>query len=398
MRRKIILTSLILSVFLFLIWFGFSVFSPLPGQQQPTVEPAAEFKPDIDFSLPTPQPLEEEQIGSTPSLKQTAWIPDWDFANGFASFKSSYQYFDSVSPVWYNLEDDGYIRTTRHSYDELRSFTRQRGIELIPSIANFQADQLHYIINDDQRLEAHIQFLISEVEKYDYDGVDIDYESIYLEDQPEFLYLLRSLYEYLDPLGKKLSIAVMPIWSESDLVFSLRQTRQAQDYYEIGQYVHEFRIMSYNITNFNSTYPGPVAPLDWGEAVLRYTIPRVPSEKIFLGIGLYGYDGWSNNPVVPQPYLGITANGFQSTGQADAVTYDIVQNLRAAYKVSDILEPHSGEKLMHYIVNGKDYYIYYTDSKSTKPRIDLAERYRIAGVAHWRLGGEDPGVYSLIGD
>lgn len=387
------MTTIFIFLLIGLMYFGLSAFVSYPPEEIPVqTSSSSSVAASIDFSKPTPPPLNRR--AAMAGLKQTAWIPDWDFNKGFSSFANNPQAFHSVSPVWYSLNDDGGTVAKRVGYDRIRPLSKQYGIKLIPSVANFDADQFKKILSDKSKLDAHIQFLISEVETYDFDGLDLDYESMYYEDQPAFLYMLQKLYDYMEGHNKLLTIAVMPTWTRADIYRTLRQTRRAQDWHEVGKYVHELRIMTYNLTNYNSQYPGPVAPLDWMEANLRYARSAVDQDKIVLGVNHYGYDGWSNNLVIAPRYLGFLSNGSLEKGQADAVTYKQVREYDR-YKVSDVLDPDSGEKIMKYRFEDKDYVIYYPDRASTALRFDLAKRYGIAGIAYWRMGDEDTSVYTL---
>lgn len=351
---------------------------------------------EFDFNSPTQAPLNPKD-SSIPTLKQTAWIPDWDFTNGFNSLKANYQYFDSVSPVWYYLNEDGSVKEAKKGVSDIRNFTKSKNIKLIPSISDFNSDNFHNILKSEEETDKHIDYLINEIETNDYDGFDLDYESIYINDQPEYLYLIKKLYEYLDARDKKLTIAVMPKWTDMDVNKVLRQTRKVQDWGEIGQYVHELRIMTYEVTGPSSKYPGPISPIDWMEANLRYAERKVDMDKVVLGIGLYAYGGWGENLVVPDPYLGVPANPGAEKVQASALTYDGIVE-RKASSTKDVLDPITKEKMLYYTKEGSDYIAFYMDDAAAAFRFDLAKKYAAAGVAHWRMGSEDASIYKLISD
>lgn len=387
------------------MWFGIRAFIPLPSgyYEEPEYvnlisnnsEPDTE-QTDIDFTSPTPAPVNTKTQATNTRLKQTAWIPDFDFTNGYNSFVKNHTYFDSVSPVWYQLDENGKVLSNQQRASELRSFTTQNGIKLIPSIASFSAERLHKILNNEKKFNEHIQYLKDQIEKFNLDGLDLDHESIYLEDKPEYLELTRQLYEYLDARGKKLSMAVIPKWTDSDINYSYRQTRESQDWQEISRYVHELRIMSYAYASSSTKYPAPISPIDWNWAILRYAQRYADADKIYMGIALYGLDGWSQNPDIPQPYLGLNANGNAGSIQVDAVTYKDVETQRAKYQTDKYIEEYSEERVLEYTYNGKNYIIFYMDKAALAPRLDLAKHFGIAGIAHWRLGGEQSGIYSLI--
>ncbi len=392
LRRKLLLLVLFLLMLCAWLYFGAVLLSTTGGIEElftplPTIP---NYTQGLDFTKPVPQPL--SQPSPTIKLKQTAWIPDWDMTDGLKALAQAASTFDSVSPVWYYVNDKGLIDSKQNKLAETLAITTPSHIKLIPSIADFSADHMHIILGDSQKLQAHVDYLISEVEKYNYDGLDLDYESIYLDDQSAYLSLVRKLYEYLDGKGKKLTVAVMPQWSHREIYATLLQTRAVQDWTEMIPIVHELRIMAYNYTDYTSTFSGPIAPLDWAEAVLREARADVKLDKVVLGVSLYGYDGWSNNLVQPSPYLGQLANPPSGKGQADAVTYQDVLKSKAT-AVSDALEPISGEKVLQYKLKDKQYLVYYQDGESVALRKQLANSFNIGGLAFWRMGGEDVNAY-----
>jgi spore germination protein YaaH len=338
-------------------------------------------------------PINEQE--QSVSLKQTGWIPDWAYSAGYTTLASNTEHFDSISPVFYELQSGGSIKKYDSHIQDLLSFARSKGIEVIPSIASFSADDLHEVIEEDEKLNSHIEYLISEVDQYQYDGIDIDYEEIYLNDQPEYLYFLSLLKTELNSRGKKLSIAVMPNWTYSSIHTTGRQTRKAQEWHELGLRADEFRIMTYNVTNFNSTYPGPIGPIDWQEANLRFAVSTVDKEKIFLGINQYGYAGWGENIINISPYLSVSNNPVASKGLAEAFTYTQVTK-RLPGKIELHVDPYSVENVMRYSYLGKEYMLFFPDKTTTEARYELASKYGIAGVAHWRLGDEENGTYDLV--
>ncbi len=402
MSRKFILTLIFITGIITVLYFVLMRLSyfALPETEARSVDVNKLYAAKLDFSQVTPAP-ENSPTTVSAKLKQTAWIPDWDFTKGFSNLQASADYFDSVSPVWYYLNKDGTVQTKKVGLDKLTEFTRSHNLKLIPTISSFDADEFGKILTDETKLQAHIAYLLAEVDQNGYDGLDLDYESVSLNDQPAYLYLIKSLSKALHAKGKLLTIAVISKWSDRDIYRSLRQTRKVQDWHEIAPLVDELRIMTYDLTGYTATYPGPVAPLDWAEANLRYASTHVDSAKVMLGMNQYGYDGWSNNLHAPVPYLGLYANPLQDKGQADAVTYTQVQK-RGAHKVSDVLDPNSLEKIMHYTEPDpadkkkmKEYIIYYPDAESASYRFQLAKQYGIAGLAYWRMGGEDLNTYSL---
>ena len=232
-------------------------------------------------------------------------------------------------------------------------------------------------------------YLQKEITDHNYDGFDIDYEATYVGDKAAFFDMISQLSTFLHDRGKIFSVTVLQQTYEPR---ATRQTPTVQDWTEIAAYADEIRIMAYDYTGYVSQYPGPVAPYDWQEAVLRYARGKVDMSKVYLGINLYGYDGWSNNSEIRSPYPSYETNPRLEKAQVDAVTYKQVQ-ANKKYQLSDELNPDFLERVMRYQFKDKQYVIIYPDASTVTPRKQLAAKYGAAGVAYWRMGGEDPNVY-----
>jgi spore germination protein YaaH len=104
----------------------------------------------------------------------------------------------------------------------------------------------------------------------------------------------------------------------------------------------------------------------------------VPRDKIMLGVGVYGYD-WDGN------------YGGREAQWADAET--IAQDHAATIQ----WDAQSQSPWFTYTdAQGQRHTVWYENARSTKPKLDLARRYAIAGVFIWRLGGEDPATWKEI--
>lgn len=383
MCRKTMLTISVIIAFIGLIYFVRAYRAPGGVVQNINVSQ------NYDFTAPTPTPLNPDP--KPLPLKQTAWFPDWDYQKALVSFRQVADKLDSISPVWYYYEATG-VKEARKGLEETMQIARANNVKVIPSIASFERDHVHEIFKDEQSVQKHVDYLLSEIDKYDYDGIDIDYESIHFPDQKGYFSLLEKLYTQLDRQGKILSVAVIPKWTDQLVTASLAETRKVQDWSEMSQFVHEMRIMAYELTTPNNTYPGPIAPLPWVESILEYATSAIPREKIYLGVHLYGYDGWAGKQY-SQPYIG-TNNSFEAKLQANPTTFEQMQPKFGKVK-TQYLDPIAKEQILVYEDQGVEKTIVYQDAESLKYRVDLAKQYGVAGIAHWRMGREDLAVYGL---
>lgn len=346
--------------------------------------PQATVYSNLDYQHAT-QYLNESD---TPA-RQTAWIPDWGIWDGIDSLQTSSSEIDAVSPVWYYLNEDGSTKSNLVGVQELVAAADNYGIDVIPSIANFDPDSMHALLSDQGKLDAHLQTLISDLEIYDYAGLDLDYESIYLTDQVLFLQFVKTLSEELHNRDKILTIAVISKWTDDAAYTSLTQTRKGQQWQRLGEYIDELRIMAYDYNSPKAVGGGPVAPIDWQEATIRYALRYLPAEKISIGGNLYGYV-WADSGDYQQIYSSYLETSYSEDTQAYSLTSAQLKNRRDYYWVNDLPQSTSGEDVFVYHKDGGDWRAYAPGEKLRDMRWQLVDHYGIAGVALWKLGGEDP--------
>jgi len=321
-------------------------------------------------------------------LIQTAWIPNWAFDKGFNSLKNNKDKFESISPVWFSVLDDGSLKS-ESSYNNMEfiSFCKENNILLIPSIPLFDPQIFSQILNSN--LDNHVNNIIYEVENGNYDGIDIDYEATYLKDNELYFKFLNKLSKKLHEENKMLSITVLSKWVDANIYGWRSETRQVQDYKEIGKYADEIRIMAYDYSSQNSYIPGPMSPIYWDNQLLKYAVDKVSKDKIILALPLYGYsfriDEKSN--ISTDIFAGGDIGGAER--RIIAFTYEEIESLKNDYILTESIDSYSGEKVLTYNDKRYDRKLYILDSESINSRKKLASSYQIKGVAYWRLGGDD---------
>lgn len=298
----------------------------------------------------------------------TAWIPYWDENRGFEAFKQNHEEINSVSPTWFYANSDGAL-TERNpaGFSEKVQLVHDLGGKIIPSVTNPSSIELSSILNNDKLRSKHITEIKGTALKYNFDGIDIDYENLEAKDKDIFSTFVKELSEELHKDGKLLTIAVLP--KSDNIIYQFSPSRQAQDWKEIGKYVDEFRIMGYDWTHNSTTGPGPISPVYWLEEIVKYGVLNISAEKIVLGLPLYGYQ-WGENGT-------------------KALTWEQAADIINTNNLQPIWDDESKEN--KFLFNGME--TWYHDAKTVKERMKIAQKYKLQGVAFWRLGGEDPEIW-----
>lgn len=301
-------------------------------------------------------------------VKFNGWIPSWASSAGIQSFEENASQFETISPVIYTLDENGIIATNKIGLEKIKQIAGEN-VKVVPTISSFNANGLQIKLKDEK---SFTDFLLNEIEQNNYDGIDLNYEEIFLSDKDNFYSHLKNLKAGLTPMGKTLSVTVLSKWGDFNYGFA-PQTREVQDYSEVAKYADQVRIMAYDYTSKGSINAGGIAPADWVEQVLTYATNRIPENKIVLGIPLYGYF-WGNG----------------ETG-ARALNYRQIEEIINFNTSPDkFFSTKEKEGALKYIgPTGKTFFGYYASPEAVQTRINLAAKYGVKSVVFWRLG-DDP--------
>lgn len=335
----------------------------------------------------------EENPISTNELKVIGWIPDWDYEDGLEAVREQPDAFDSVSPFWFTINPDGSLEENGFTNGpETIAITRENDIELMPSIVSFNAATLESVLISEENTERFISSIVSNAVDYNYTGIDLDIESIYLRNNQEFKDFLKELSTRMIEKDKKLSFSVLPKWGDDDVVYlGFPETRRNLDYQFIANLVDEIRIMTYEYNNKNNAFYGPVNPLPWQEDVIRYAISvGVPREKIYLGVATFSYDYADSEKLDSLDYYPVLGQEFgNDNGQGLAYYNETIENIINEKNVDITFDEIWGEAIGKYTDDDNNPRILvYQTQESLDLRKELAAKYGIGGVAYWRIGDE----------
>ena len=147
---------------------------------------------------------------------------------------------------------------------------------------NSLKDTTSQILNDYEKRESMIENLINLVEKYDIDGVNVDFENMNESDKDVYSRFLIELAPRLKKMGKTLSVDVTA--PDGSATWSLCFDRDVIA--DVSDYVI---FMAYDQYGTGSSKAGTTAGYNWVEANIKKFLGQedVPPEKIVLGIPLY---------------------------------------------------------------------------------------------------------------
>ncbi len=206
-----------------------------------------------------------------------------------------------------------------------------------------------------------------------YAGINLDLEALYPSDRNAYTDFVQQVADRLRPEGYLVTLAVPAKTADN----RWDGWSGAYDYDALGRIADYVVIMSYD-EHWAGGPAGPVASLGWVEKVARYAEAHIPPAKILLGMPTYGYD-W--------PATG-TARGLTSPGAA-----------RKAAAVGAAVRWDAAAQVPYFNYWDRGWTVhtvYFENASSLAAKVDLVLRRRLAGIALWRLGYEDPAVWEGV--
>jgi len=196
-----------------------------------------------------------------------------------------------------------------------------------------------------------------------YDGVQLDFEAVSSKDYDAFFEFVSILKRKLG--DKKLSLALGARMNERTDYFG---------YSRLAEVVDRIVVMAYD-EHWSSSSPGPIASIDWCSKIADYARSKVGAEKLVMGNPFYGR-AWADKSLT-RAYKHsaistlIAEKGIQKIerlGEVPFFEYDETVRVRA----------------------------YFDDAASTAARLSMYRAAEIANIAFWRLGQEDPAIWTMI--
>lgn len=215
--------------------------------------------------------------------------------------------------------------------------------------------------------------LMDAAESSGMDGINLDIETITEETTPLYLQFIRELCEAAHK--KNLIVSVDNYASVYTKYLNRAEQAKTADY---------LVIMGYDEHTAGSTEAGSVSSLPFVEEAITDLIGEgVEPSQIIEGIPFYSR-GWTQAAGEEVPSSETLAMGDQ---QSWADMYGIHTDWDA--KLGQYTGSSSTE-------DGVTHSIWIEDDRSIEEKMKLIRQYDLAGVAAWRLGLEDSGVWSII--
>ncbi|MFF8605548.1 glycosyl hydrolase family 18 protein [Streptomyces sp. NPDC015346] len=344
-----------------------------------------------------------------PRRTVSAWLPYWDQEAAYQNALRHADQLHTVSPFWYETKAADRIDPHPGAGERLVIDGLHRaGIDVVPTVMEtLPPGALAAVVTDPTRRAVHADALLATAVSRDYDGLDLDYESLattgdatYAAVRDGYAALVTDVCARLHALDKTCVVTVMP---------KTATTGRVWDYATFGKVADRVRIMGYNL-HWAGGAPGPLSTPRWYDEMLRTATALVPPERIEVGLPAYGWD-WppaaarTSEDTPPAGTRTTTGTGAapvdtrtrdaDGTGAAH-VTWKEAEALRRAHHIPYRLDPASSTPHFTYRDGDRTREVWYQDARGVAGHLPVLRRYGVVHTALWALNFEDPALWPVL--
>jgi len=303
---------------------------------------------------------------------RAAFYVNWDASQSINSLQKNIKHLNLVIPEWLFIDPN-----TDQLYNTIDpkalKIMQDAGVKIMPLLTNnyktlFRGETVRRILNSPAKKQKLIDDIIAVLKKYNFIGVNVDFEEIMMETDKPLVAFQKQLYEQLHAQQFLVSQDVIPFNDEYNFT-------------ALSKYNDYLILMAYD-QHHAETQPGPNSSQKWIEAAVLDVAKKVPANKVILALPAFGHDWQMSNKnkvmkVTDVTYQQAIANAKNSEALID---YDNdTYNLDYQY--------YDSEDRLHKV--------YFVDAATNFNSIRFATEINLAGTALWRLGGEDVRLWSF---
>ena len=276
-----------------------------------------------------------------------------------------------ISPTWFALSDNQGNFTSFATQDYVTR-AHDMGLEvwaLVDNFTNPDVDTYEVLAGLSTRSYL-INGLIDTALAYDLDGINIDFENISLDAGEPFVEFIRELSIPCREHGIVLSVDNYVPMGYTDH-YNRREQGIVADY---------VIVMGYDEHYSGSATAGSVASIDFVENGVANTVAQVPAEKVINAIPFYTRIWETKGTAV----------------SSQAVGMELAQQYIADHNITTVWDEQTCQNYGEYPSGDSYYQVWLEDEDSIRVKLNIMDKYSIAGVAEWKLGFEVDSIWDVI--
>ena len=322
-----------------------------------------------------------EEVVKTKQLNEKLSLV-WDYFSEYSTAPNrngtKIEGINVVSPAFFYLEKLGkgnLLENVESSGENYISWAHSNGYKVWPIVSNNSMQETtSEIMNDYELRKKLINQIIEYIEKYNLDGVNIDFEYMKEEDKDMFSRFIIELTPRIRKIGKVISVDVTA--PDGSPEWSLCFDRNA-----LGKIVDYIIFMAYDQNGASSPKEGTTAGFDWVNLNVNKFLKQeeVSNEKLVLAVPFY------------------TRLWKEKDGK---ITSSVVLMKNIDSIIPENAEKEWDENLKQYYVqfekDGAIYKMWIEDEKSIKEKLSLIKEKNLQGASFWAKDFENQSIWKAI--
>lgn len=271
-------------------------------------------------------------------------------------------------PFSYQMKEDGQIQELADTEVVEAAHLQQASPLLVLTNVRdgFDSDLAATILRNPGLQDTLIANVLAEIKEKGYRGINFDFEYVYPEDRENYNNFLRRVVSQFHPLDLLVTTSVAPKTSEEQTGLLY----EAHDYETHGEIVDFVILMTYE-WGWSGGEPYAISPVNRIRDVLDYATQVIPSEKVVLGVSIYGRD-WK----IP----------WQEGTTARTISPQEALRLAKEHQVMIQYNDMYEAPFFYYTdETGQRHEVWFEDARSTQAKYDLVHDYNLRGVSFWDL-------------
>ncbi len=311
------------------------------------------------------------------------YLPYWEYPSAVSTLH--FDLLSHISVFDFHANADGSIdNPPGWPWTDLINKSHENGVKVIATIVNFNSSEIHTLLTNDNAKTTLFGNILTIIQQYYLDGVNIDFENINTSDRGMILVsFMGELTAYIHNINPsyEISFASPPVnWG-------------GWDFAGLANSCDYLFIMGYNFWGGWSITSGPCSPLTGG----NYNIMKVLSEeysdivsdtpdKLILGVPYYG-NSWitEDNTAYSAVIDHLRQPKYKSAivqAEQDSMCWDLISNTSWSVDNNTIKQ------------------IWFDSDSSLSLKYQLAIENQLKGVGMWALGydGNRPELWQALRD
>lgn len=316
-----------------------------------------------------------QKTGKSDVGELLGFVVNWEDTS-FTSLKAHLDMLDTIAPEWLQVTKDASIvenNTVKQERITTYIQTSKPTLRVLPLINNYlekegvwDTNSLHLLFTNEEKQQQFLTYMTDYIVKVHGQGITLDIENIPEEDMTLYVSFVKKIVQTLHTSSMLVYVTV-PALDESFPYDGL-----------LDAGVDKLILMAYD-EHWSSGEAGPIASQLWFEKVLSTRLEHVSGEKYIIALANYAYD-WKDK-----------AKTAASMSFQDAITVASESEGEIAYdpeSLNPTYDYYDEENALHHV--------WLLDATTAFNELKEVQAFGAAGVALWRLGGEDPSIWNIF--